>query len=67
MSHITTVERTFTAQEQLVSTTDLNGTITYANPEFCEIAGYSLEELIGQFMGKIKAWRLMAWHGKKSL
>tara|TARA_R110000744_G_scaffold8364_6_gene27883 strand:+ start:2704 stop:4242 length:1539 start_codon:yes stop_codon:yes gene_type:complete len=48
MSHITTVERTFTAQEQLVSTTDLNGTITYANPEFCEIAGYSLEELIGQ-------------------
>jgi len=48
MSHITTIERTFTEQEQLVSTTDLNGTITYANPEFCEIAGYSLEELIGQ-------------------
>ncbi len=48
MTKITTVERTFTEQEQLVSTTDLNGTITYANPEFCEIAGYSLEELIGQ-------------------
>lgn len=48
MTHITTIERTFTEQEQLVSTTDLNGTITYANPEFCEIAGYSLEELIGQ-------------------
>jgi PAS domain S-box-containing protein len=48
MSHITTIERTFTPQEQLVSTTDLNGTITYANAEFCEIAGYSLEELIGQ-------------------
>lgn len=48
MSHITNVERTFTEQEQLVSTTDLNGTITYANPEFCEVAGYSLEELIGQ-------------------
>ena len=48
MSHITTVERTFTEKEQLVSTTDLNGTITYANAEFCEIAGYSLDELIGQ-------------------
>lgn len=48
MSHITTFERTFTPQEQLVSTTDLNGTITYANAEFCEIAGYSLEELVGQ-------------------
>lgn len=48
MSHITNVERTFTQQEQLVSTTDLNGTITYANPEFCKIAGYSLEELIDQ-------------------
>jgi PAS domain S-box-containing protein len=48
MSHITTVERTFTSHEQLVSTTDLKGTITYANPEFCKIAGYSLEELIGQ-------------------
>jgi PAS domain S-box-containing protein len=48
MSHITTVERTFTPQDQLVSITDLTGTITYANPEFCEIAGYSLNELIGQ-------------------
>ena len=48
MSHITTIERTFTEQEQLVSTTDLNGDITYANAEFCQIAGYSLEELIGQ-------------------
>jgi len=48
MSHITTIERTFSEQEQLVSTTDLNGTITYANPEFCQIAGYSLEELVGQ-------------------
>lgn len=48
MSHISMTERTFSPQEQLVSTTDLNGIITYANPEFCEIAGYSLEELVGQ-------------------
>jgi aerotaxis receptor len=33
---------------QLVSTTDLQGDITYANDEFCRIAGYSLEELLGQ-------------------
>ena len=48
MSHISMTERTFNPQQQLVSTTDLNGIITYANPEFCEIAGYSLEELVGQ-------------------
>ncbi len=48
MSHVSMTERTFTPEEQLVSTTDLNGIITYANPEFCKIAGYSLEELIGQ-------------------
>jgi len=48
MSQITTIERTFPPQDQLVSTTDLKGIITYANPEFCDIAGYSLDELIGQ-------------------
>ncbi|GHE97275.1 methyl-accepting chemotaxis protein [Thalassotalea profundi] len=41
-------EVTFHEQEQLISTTDLNGTITYANDNFCRIAGYSKEELLGQ-------------------
>ena len=31
----------------IVSESDLNGNITYANPKFVEISGYSLEELIG--------------------
>ncbi len=34
--------------EELVSTTDLHGNITYANKVFCEIAGFTKEELIGQ-------------------
>jgi len=38
----------FATTEQLVSITDLDGRITYANPEFCKVAGYELEELIGQ-------------------
>jgi len=38
----------FAATEQLVSITDLDGRITYANPEFCRVAGYVLEELVGQ-------------------
>lgn len=38
----------FSDTEQLVSITDLDGVITYANPEFCAVAGYSLEELVGQ-------------------
>lgn len=33
--------------ENLVSETDLNGIITYANDIFCEISGYTKEELIG--------------------
>lgn len=41
-------EITFSATEQLVSTTDTQGNITYANDEFCRVAGYSREELVGQ-------------------
>ncbi|NQZ23598.1 MAG: methyl-accepting chemotaxis protein [Colwellia sp.] len=48
MSHTSNNERTFLASEQLVSITDLNGRITYANDEFCAVAGYSLDELIDQ-------------------
>ncbi|MDP2078847.1 MAG: PAS domain-containing protein [Sulfuricurvum sp.] len=32
----------------LVSQTDSKGKILFANEDFCKIAGYSLEELIGQ-------------------
>jgi len=38
----------FAETVQLVSITDLDGRITYANQYFCEVAGYSLEELVGQ-------------------
>lgn len=41
-------ERSFSADQQLVSVTDPRGVILYANPAFCDIAGYSLEELTGQ-------------------
>lgn len=45
---ITQEERKFGADVRLVSTTDLNGIITYANPDFCNVSGFSLEELVGQ-------------------
>ena len=32
----------------IVSSTDLKGIITYANRKFCEIAGYSKDELVGK-------------------
>lgn len=48
MTQISNIEKTFSDSEQLVSITDLEGRITYANDEFCEIAGYSLDELTGQ-------------------
>jgi len=48
MSFTSNNERTYADSEQLVSTTDLNGRIIYANNEFCAVSGYSLEELVGQ-------------------
>ncbi|MFY8326217.1 methyl-accepting chemotaxis protein [Pseudoalteromonas sp. ZZD1] len=41
-------EVSFSQQQELVSTTDLRGVITYANEAFCDIAGYTLEELVGK-------------------
>ncbi len=32
----------------LISETDTRGIITYANPRFCEVSGYTLEELLGK-------------------
>ena len=32
----------------LVSVTDADGVIKFANPKFCEISGYSLDELMGR-------------------
>ena len=34
--------------EELISTTDTKGVITYANDAFCRVAGFSLDELIGK-------------------
>ena len=41
-------EVSYSTDKELVSTTDLRGVITYANPAFCQVAGYSAEELIGK-------------------
>ncbi|MBM7455025.1 PAS domain S-box-containing protein [Oceanisphaera litoralis] len=46
--HLIDEEVTYSNQEQLVSTTDLRGVITYANEAFCRVAGYQAEELIGK-------------------
>ncbi len=34
--------------ELIISRTDLNGFITYANEAFCEISGYTQDEIIGK-------------------
>lgn len=41
-------EVTFANSEQLVSTTNLDGVIQYANPQFCKVSGYSNQELQGK-------------------
>jgi PAS domain S-box-containing protein len=44
----TNVERFFDKDNFIVSKTDLKGRITYANRYFCEVAGYSEREILGQ-------------------
>ena len=41
-------ERSFSADELIVSKTDPRGVITYANDVFLRVGAYSLEEVIGQ-------------------
>lgn len=38
----------YQSEEELVSTTDTRGVITYANPAFCRVAGYERQELEGK-------------------
>jgi len=41
-------EEYFFEGRAIVSETDLNGVITFANRRFCEISGYSADELVGE-------------------
>ncbi|MEH6502008.1 MAG: PAS domain-containing methyl-accepting chemotaxis protein [Pseudoalteromonas distincta] len=40
-------ERTFDAEQRLISTTDLKGTIIYCNDAFVAVSGFQRDELIG--------------------
>lgn len=66
-------------EHAIVSITDVQGNITYANDQFCETSGYDLEELMGQNHRILKSgehsmefykdfWRTIAggkpWHGE---
>ena len=44
---VTQRERLYPSHQNLISTTDLESRITCANDEFCQIAGFTLEELQG--------------------
>jgi len=45
---VTNSECTFLPGSQLISVTDLNGVIEYANQYFIDISGYSELDLLGQ-------------------
>jgi len=45
---ITGREVTLSTHDEIVSSTDLRGTILFCNDTFCKIAGFSRDELIGQ-------------------
>ena len=49
MNRPTPIDEGYTFKDGLiVSSTDMKGIITYANRKFCEIAGYSKQELVGK-------------------
>ncbi|MEW5682125.1 MAG: PAS domain-containing methyl-accepting chemotaxis protein [Pseudomonadota bacterium] len=41
-------EVVFAETDELVSTTDMRGVVTYANPIFCKVAGFTADELVGK-------------------
>lgn len=45
---VTSRERTFPAEQQLISSTDVRGIIQYCNDAFVDISGFTREELIGE-------------------
>ena len=45
---VTGTEKNFSENANLLSTTNLKGQIKYANPEFLEIAGFTLDEMVNQ-------------------
>lgn len=49
MEKVTPVDEEYMFDDLLiVSQTDEKGVITYANKAFCEVSGYSVDELVGQ-------------------
>lgn len=46
--HLTGIERTFPADEIIVSKTDAKGRVVYANDVLIQVGGYSEAELLGQ-------------------
>lgn len=51
---VTGREREYPDHYHLITTTDLDSRITAANPEFAEVAGYTAEELIGEYHNLIR-------------
>ncbi len=47
-SQLINEEVLFPNDEELVSTTDLRGVLTYVNPAFCRVSGFEKHELIGK-------------------
>lgn len=45
---VTDKERTFPKEQQLISSTDIKGTIVHCNDAFVSISGFSREELVGK-------------------
>lgn len=48
MNEVTPIDREYVFEgSMLISQTDLQGNINYANRKFCEVTGYKVDELIG--------------------
>ena len=55
MNAVTPINQEFTYENGvIISQTDEKGVITYANKKFCEVSGYTADELVGHSHGIIR-------------
>ena len=79
MNSVTPLDREYSFEGRaIISQTDLQGVITFANRQFCDVSGYRVDELVGQPHSIVrhpdmprgvfeKMWKNIksgqAWHG----
>ncbi|MCF8240222.1 MAG: PAS domain S-box protein [Melioribacteraceae bacterium] len=58
--HLLKLSKAVEQSQVSIMITDVNGKIEYVNPKFCEVSGYSTEEIIGKYSSILKSNKMDA-------